>query len=179
MDIHAHGPRHRPGATNGAWTTPNDFTQYTIQRILTSTTLLATNTINQSTISTQTFGTGHDAKCSVAFSTAGRATTSRFLVYHEWQPYRIGGSDSPRTLSASSCLDSTTTLASTSYWSSDYSSDPLVNGYNTISSWGVLTGISAGTHELALHITSAGGSSNWGCHGVLLLLVDLGLDNGV
>lgn len=86
MDPFAHAARHRPGATAGVWTTPNDFVPFSIQRIVSSSTQINGTDVSGTTLVDQTFGAaGADSKCSIIVNTAGRPAVTRGLLYAFFQ----------------------------------------------------------------------------------------------
>jgi hypothetical protein len=81
MNPFVHQARHRPGETNGVWTTPNDFMPFSIQQIQHSTTRIGGTTISTATLDSQTFGAAGAAKCSITINTTGRPGVSRGLLF--------------------------------------------------------------------------------------------------
>jgi hypothetical protein len=84
FNLAAHAARHHPGATDGVWTTPNDFLPFSLQQIKHSVTLLGGTGVSTTALASQTFGAAGDAKCEVSIDTTGRGGTSRGLLYAEF-----------------------------------------------------------------------------------------------
>ena len=170
-----HGARHRPGGTDGVWTANQDFVPYSLQRILASSTLLNGTTISTTPIGSQAFGAAGIAKCSIPFSTAGRPTTSRGLVYAECMTTKGGGGNvDDEGIEIGLYLDAQSTrLGALAY--RVFEADTLNNGgLQTSNLMRYVTGLTAGTHEIALSL--AHGATAKLVSTVQLIYLDLGTE---
>lgn len=163
MNVHGHGARHRPGGTDGAWTSPSDFVPYSLQRIIASTTLLhGGNIINTGgSVFAQAFGAAGDAKCSVTINTTGRPTTSRGLLLAEATCRKgAGGGASQEYIELGLHRDAIGTNIGPRSYRFFEANVTDSQGVQTMHAARYVTGLSAGVnHEFAMHLYSgiAGG----------------------
>ncbi len=176
-----HGARHRPGGTDGAWTASQDFVPYSLQRILSSSALLnGAAIVDTPVIGSQSFGAAGAAKCSLTFSTAGRPTTSRGLLYAEVTTIKQAGTGDigDDTVLIGAYLDAIgTRLGELVYRCfEDNTSGGGGDGHQTHSFMRLVSGLTAGAHQIALHAQRSAAGAVSEIVSVLLIYLDLGTE---
>lgn len=181
MDPLKHGGRHQPGGTDGVWAVQNDPIPFAIQRVLATASILHGNVIDNAaaSIDVQTFGATGIAKASIAFSTVGRPSTSRFLLYAEYTTVvSASGHDySEEEIQGLAYLDATGVGNRIGAKTARYFDDDVTNsqGRDTRSLMRFVTGVSAATHEIALQLWS-NSSVAPSVESLQMILIDLGLE---
>lgn len=181
---HSHGARHRPGATDGAWTAANDFAQYALQRIVQSNGLTNGAAIASTDLAAQAFGAAGIAKCSLTFSTVGRPGVSRGLVWFQFSYENGGTGTAGDRIKAALYLDAIGAPITDIVWQVWDANMPTLGLDKTLNGFAFVTNLSVAAHEIALHVArrnpldTGASSSVFDMTAVRIMYLDLGTEAG-
>lgn len=177
MSVHAHGARHRPGHTDGAWTTPNDHVPFSIQRIVSTSSVENAGVDIPSTVfGSQNFIT--DRRAHVDLDTTGRpSATTRLLVYCELAVFNQNGDPDNQHVEIGLFLDAMGAQQGGSVFVAWDATTPGGDPVKTVSFWRYITGVTAGAHTLTIHAKDyAPAGATYRAYRAAMIVLDLGID---